>query len=243
VLDPGDLEAVRRHFDDEAGQALVPLGSVGVRDREDREEVGDRALADEPLRTRDDVVVAVARRPGPDRGDVRARLRFGQRERDELLARGKPRDPAGLLLVRAREQERQRGQFLDRQDQAGRGAGAAQLLHRETDRQQVATETAVLCGERQGEDVLGRQQFTQVLGELARLVDLGGAWGDPFVGEDADGVAEERLLLGQPVCKRRRGGHRGHRSSGDALLSGPRRRPQPRWVTSRFSAARAVTPL
>jgi len=26
VLDPGDLEAVRRHFDDEAGQALVTLG-------------------------------------------------------------------------------------------------------------------------------------------------------------------------------------------------------------------------
>ena len=164
-------------------------------------------MADEPLRAVDDVVVAVARGGGPDRGDVRAGLGLGQGEGDELLPGRQPRDEAGLLFVGAGDEERQRGQLLDREDQAGRGTRAAELLDRQADAQQVATETAVFLGERQGQDVLGGQQLAKVLGKLAGLVDLGGPRRDAFVGEGADSVAEERLLLGQPIRGRRRVGH------------------------------------
>ena len=170
-------------------------------------EVRDGAVADEPLRAVDDVVVAVARGGGPDRGDIRAGLGLGQGEGDELLPGRQLRDEAGLLFVCARDEERQRGQLLDREDQAGRGARATELLDRQADAQQVATETAVFLGERQRQDVLGRQQLAKVLGELAGLVDLGGSRRDPFVGKGADSVAEERLLLGQPIRGRRRVGH------------------------------------
>ena len=100
VLDPGDREAGGRDLDDEARQPFVPAG-VGVRDREDRDQVGHRAVADEPLRAGDDVVVAVADGAGADRGDVGARLGLGQGEGDEVLPGRQPRDPAGLLLGRA----------------------------------------------------------------------------------------------------------------------------------------------
>ncbi len=52
------------------------------------------------------------------------------------------------------------------------------------------------------------EELAEVLRELAGPVDLGGARRDPLVGEDADGVAEEQLLLGQAVRPGRgRGGH------------------------------------
>ena len=44
--------------------------SASIGDREHRHEVRDVALADEPLRAVDDVAVAVAHGPGPDRGGV-----------------------------------------------------------------------------------------------------------------------------------------------------------------------------
>ena len=78
-------------------------------------------------------------------------------------------------------------------------------------RQEVAAQAAVLGRERQGEDVLGGQELAEILGELAGPVDLGGAGRDALVGEDADGVAQELLLLRQPVgaVGWARRGHRG----------------------------------
>src|SRR4029453_15045060 len=95
---------------------------------EDRDQVGDRAVADEPLRAGDEVVVAVANGGRADPGAVGARLCLGQRERDELPAGGEVRDPAGLLLGRAGEDERQRSELVDRRDEPGGGTGGAQLL-------------------------------------------------------------------------------------------------------------------
>ena len=187
-------------------------GRVGH--REDRDEVGHRTLADEPLRAGQQVVVAVADRLGADGGHVRARLRLGQGERDELLPGRQPRDPAGLLLGGPAEEQRQRAELLDGEDEPGRGAGATELLDRQAQAEELAPEPTVLHRERQGQDVLGSQQLAQVLRELAGPVDLGGAWGDPFVGDDADGVAEEGLLLGQSIGGRRRLGHHRHPSSG-----------------------------
>ena len=176
-------------------------------------EVGHRAVGDEPLGAGQDVVVAVADRPRADPGDVRACLCLGQGERDQLLARGKIGEPAGLLLVGADRDQRQRSELVDGQDQPGRRAGPAELFDRETDRQQLATEAAVLGRERQRQDVLRGQQLAEVLGEFAGPIRLGRPRGDTLVGENPDRVAKECLLLGQSVGGLRRFGHRGHRSS------------------------------
>ena len=134
----------------------------------------------------------------------------------EPLAGGEAREPAVLLLGRARDLDRDRPEGLDREDQARGGAGAADLLDGEAERQQVRAEAAVALLERDREDVVRREQPAHVLGPGGRPVDLGGARRDPLVGEHADGVAQELLLLGQahgagPGC----GAHRGHPSSGD----------------------------
>ena len=59
----------------------VRAAGVGIGDREDRDEVGDRAVADEPLRAGDDVVVAVAdgAASGWRRRPSRPRPRSGRR--------------------------------------------------------------------------------------------------------------------------------------------------------------------
>ena len=193
VLDAGDAEALGRHLDDEARQSPMAR-RVRIGHGEDRDELGDRALADEPLRARDDVVVAVADGRGAGRGGIGAGLGLGQRERDESLARGEAREPAGLLLRGAGEEQRQRAELLHGQDQPGRGARAAQLLDREADAQELATETAVLDRERQGEDVVRGEELLEVLREGRGPVDLGGSRGDPLVGKDPDGVTEVALL-------------------------------------------------
>ena len=53
-------------------------------------------------------------------------------------------------------------------------------------------------------------------GQVAVRSIVGGAGRDPLVGEHADGVAQELLLLGQAhgAVAGLRGGHRGHPSSG-----------------------------
>ena len=182
---------------------------LGIGHREDRDEVRDGAVADEPLRAGDDVVVAVADGAGAERRDVGAGLGLGQGEGDQVLPGRQPRDPAAVLFGGPGEQQRQATELLDRQDQAGRGARPAELLDGQADGEELAAEAAVLDRERQGQDVLGGQQLAEVLGELAGPVDLGGARRDALVGEDANGVTQELLLLRQPVgaVGRARRGH------------------------------------
>ena len=144
---------VGRDLHDERGQAPMALG-LRVRDREDHEEIRDRAVADEPLGPVDDVVLAVADGPGAGGRDIRARLGLGQGEGDELFAAGQLREPAGLLLVRAGDRDRERAELLDREDQSGRGAGPAELFDGETDAQELAAEAAVLLRERERQDVV-----------------------------------------------------------------------------------------
>ena len=97
VLEAGDGEARGRDLDDEARSAVGARGAR-VGHGEDRDEVGDGALADEPLGAVDDVVVAIADGARPGGGGVGAGLGLGQREGDEVLAAGQLREPAGLLL-------------------------------------------------------------------------------------------------------------------------------------------------
>ena len=186
---------------------------VRVGDGEDDDEIGDRALADEPLRPIDDVRVAVPRGRGPCGRRVRPRLGLGQGERDELLAAGELREPACLLVVAAGQRDREAAELLDGEDEPGRRTGAAQLLHGETDRQQLPAQAAVLGRERQGEDVVIGEEPAHVLGELAGPVDVGRARRDAVIGKDADRVSQHLLLVGQAerTLGSALGGHRLHR--------------------------------
>jgi hypothetical protein len=156
-------------------------------------------VGDEPLPAVEDVVVAVPEGPRPCRRRVRARLRLREREGDQLLPRGEGRDEAGLLLVRPAEQDRQRAERLDAQDQARGRARPRDLLDGDALRQEVCPDAAVLLGERQGQHVVRGQQPANVLGELAGAIDLRGPRRDLLVGQLAEGVPEEHLLLGQTV--------------------------------------------
>jgi len=211
VLDPGHTEPLGRHLHDEAAQATAAR-RVRVRDRKDGQAIGHRALADEPLRAGQHVRVAITDRPGADRGSVGAGLGLGQGERDEVLTAGEARQPTGLLLGRPGERDGQRPELVDREDQAGRGARAAQLLDGEADAQQLPAKTTIGLGEWQGEDVLLGEERLEVPWELAGPVDLGRTWRDTLVGERPDRVTQESLGLREPVAGRiGRGRHRDHR--------------------------------
>ena len=82
-------------------------------------------------------------------------------------------------------------------DQARGRARAADLLDREAQREQVGAEAAVALRERDREDVVAREEPPDVVGPLGRPVDLGGPRGDLLVGQLADRVAQEDLLLGE----------------------------------------------
>ena len=110
VLDPLDREAVHVLLDNEAAEAAMAGGVVSlVGDGEDRDEVGDAALADEPLRSIDDPVAGrpVAAGAGPGGRDVAACLGLGQRKGDELPAGRQIREPALLLLIGPGQEQRQ----------------------------------------------------------------------------------------------------------------------------------------
>ena len=130
--------------------------------------------------------------------------------------------PAGLLLGRAAMDDRQRRQLLDREDEPGRGARAAELLDDEAHAQEVAAEPAVLDRERQGQDVLLREQVLEVPRELGRAVDLGGPGSDLLVGEDPHRVAQVALRVREAVggAGLGRHGHRGHRTGRGASAAG-----------------------
>src|SRR6185369_13502874 len=125
---------------------------------------------------------------------------LGEGEGRERLAGGEIREEPCVLLLRAAEEQWQRRQRLDAQDQAGRDAGVGDLLDREALRQEVRPKAAVLDRVWQREHILAGQQLPDVLGKLARAVDLGRARRDLLERELANRVPQEHLLLGQSIA-------------------------------------------
>src|SRR5436190_1657434 len=192
---------------------MARRGGVPVGDGEERDPSRNGAVGDEPFRTRDDIGVAVANGARADTCNVGAGVGLGQGECGEMLAGREIRQPARLLLVAAKADDRQRPELVRREDQSRGRAGPTELLDSEADRQQLPTEPAVLGRERQCQDVLTGQQLTEVLGDLSGAVVVRGTRCDSLIGKRADGIAKEGLLLGQSIAGRCGLGHRGHRSS------------------------------
>ena len=237
MLEPRNGEPGTVRLDDEGRHPPVPPLGLGVRDREDDQQVGDAGVADEPLRAIDDVLVAIAdgaRRVGRW---IRAGGSLGQGERDELPPGREVGQPALLLFVRPDQHDRRGRQRVDREDQPGRRTGPAQLLDRETEGQQVRTHAAVFLREREAEHVLGREEILDVPRELAAAIDVRGPWRDLLVGQDADGIPDQDLIFGQP----KRGTRIGHGRMLAARLRLPADRvPGPRSWRSRSLDQAAV---
>ena len=80
---------------------------IAVRLREHDRHVGDPAVRDVALLSREDVLVAVAHGGRPDRGEVGARMRLGEGNRGQrALLRREHRQVTVALLLRAGEQQR-----------------------------------------------------------------------------------------------------------------------------------------
>ena len=118
------LDARLVHADGEGGDALV-LGDVGVGAGEDEAPVGEVGVAGPDLVPGDDVVVAVADRPGAERGEVGAGVGLA-----EALAPAVPAvDDAGqeaaadVLVAMVEDAEHEVAEA-----RAGRGAGGGELV-------------------------------------------------------------------------------------------------------------------
>src|SRR5690606_30886674 len=96
---------------------------------------------------------------------VGAVVRLGEAEAAELLTQGDRREPLLLLLLGAELEDRLAAQaHRHRDDAAHRGVGPAELLHPDAVGDVVATDPAVLLGDRQAEEA-----------ELTELGDDAGA--------------------------------------------------------------------
>ena len=198
MLEPADAEAGRAALDDEARQvAMTAAARVGH--GEDRDEVGHAALADEPLRAVDDVVVTVPDRLRGDRARVRPGAGLGQRERDERLAGGQVGQPARLLVGRPGHHDRQRGELVDGEDEPGRRAARLSCLDRQAgpsaDRRRARRTGRV----RQGRGCPGWPALLERPMGTRPSRSISAARGrDPLAGDHPDGVAQLALLVGQP---------------------------------------------
>ena len=188
-------------------------GAVGVGHREDHDQVGDRAVADEPLRAVDDVVVAVAdapacasrRRPSRPPASVRANA-ISASPGGEVRATSAPAAPA----VPARRSGSAPSSWTARISPVVAQARLICSMARQTVRRSPPRPP---CSSGNGSARMScaASSSSEVLRELAGPVDVGGSRRDPLVGEHAHGVAQEQLLLGQAVgaVGWARRGHRG----------------------------------
>ena len=157
---PPRRDAGVARLDEKRGDRAVEL-------REDDRQLGDAAVRDVALLAVEDVLVAVAAGGRLDSGDVGAGAGLGERDRGEAaLLGGEPRQPALLLLLGARTEQRPHGEHRrpDRRSQAG--AAPRELLRDQARRHRRDAAAAVL-----GRDRVRRQPERRRLREqLGRAV-------------------------------------------------------------------------
>src|SRR4051812_26071533 len=194
----------------EAGTVLLDdecadPAALAVGPREHDVQVGDARIGDPVLLAVDDPLVAVAHGGRAHAGRVRAGFRLRQGERRRPLARRAARQEALLLLVRAEELDRQAAELLDHQDERAARRRLGDLLDRHLEHQRPRPGTAVLLGEREGEDVRLAEQLAYVPRVLRRAIDLGRTRRHPALHDRANALEEVAVLLRDLVDAR---GHR-----------------------------------
>ena len=145
-LDRLPLDPACRAVDDERGQSLSPRLRTGPGDH--RQEVGERGVRDEGLRPLEQPAVLRAVRRGADRREVRAGVGFGHgkgRDRPALLDR---RQEPALLLVGARERDRERTEPLHHEHQVEQPRSAGELFADRGDRRDLDLRGRAAVGRR-----------------------------------------------------------------------------------------------
>ena len=172
------------------------LRGVGL--GEDQRDLGDVAERDPHLRAADRPAAVGLGRAGAEVGGVGAGVGLGQAEAAEPLARAEPRQPLLLLLLGAPLLDRagdQRG--LDRDDGAGGGVGAADLLDDQPVADVVEAAAAVLFGDRGAEEADLAELARQLAVEAPVAVVVAGAREDLALGELPRRLADQLLLVAQ----------------------------------------------
>ena len=132
------------------------------------------------------------------RAGVGARVRLGQPERREPLARGELRQPLALLLLVAEQVDRHRPERRVRGDgDRDRRVDPRQLLDGDRVRDGVAAGAAVLLRDRQAHEAELGELRDELVGEARLAVELLGDRRHARLGEVADGAPDELLLVGQ----------------------------------------------
>ena len=114
-----------------------------------------------------------------------------------MLAGGEPRQEALLLLLGARELDRERAELLHREDQPARRADLRDLLDGHQREQRPRARSPVLLVEEEPEDAVLAKELDDVPGELVRRVDLGCARRDALARDRPHEIADLELVVAQ----------------------------------------------
>ena len=193
LLQLGARQARRIAFDQQHADAARPLAAGPHRDRQ---VIGAHARGDEGLFAADDVMVAIAPRPGAEIGDVGAAARLGDRERGNLLARQHLRQHPRLHFRPRGARDRRRADGVAHQARADpAGAGARQLLRGHDLHELVGGDTAEFFREAEPEQPDLGSFPIKLARKLAGLVPFMGVRLDLARHEAAHHIAE-RLVFG-----------------------------------------------
>ncbi len=112
-----------------------------------------------------------------------------------MLAGGDLRQKAPLLLVVAADHDRQHAEFLHRNDQRTRGTRFRDLLDHLHVGNKTSAEAAVFGGNRYTEEIVLREETTDIVGELLAFVDRCRARRDFFGYEFAHHLDDHRFFV------------------------------------------------
>ena len=184
--------------------AVMPLRALaGVGARGEGDVLRHAAVRDVDLRAVDAPAAVDLLGPGLRARGVRAGVGLGEPERaDRLALRHRHQEPQLLLLGAVAVDRAAAERDVRRQRDAGRAAGARDLLDRDRVGQRVEAGAAVLLGERQPEEAQLGHLLHDVGGELLALVEVARTRRDHLVGEFARHLAHLVVFVVQQQHRR-----------------------------------------
>jgi hypothetical protein len=200
VLDAADLVAGHLLLQQEGGDPAAAAGRIG--DGEHGVEVRGGAVGVPLLRTVEDVVVAVLLGGAREAAGVGPGVLLGEAEGDQPLALRDGGQVLPLLLVRPRDEDRERAQRVDGEQHAGPAAAARQLLDHDAEVEHAAARAPVLLGDPDAHQLRGRQGVLDLPGVLLEAVVLPGAREDYRARDFPGAVAPLEVSFRQEMVQR-----------------------------------------